>query len=599
MYFLADTIKNELTGALKKVYDLSIHPDDIALQPTRKEFEGHYTYVTFPLTKRLKKSPEEIGEKLGSYLVQNCLRISGFQVVKGFLNLSLSASEWNSALEEMNSLEDSLIPNHGKGKLILIEFSSPNTNKPLHLGHLRNNFLGQACSNIFKALGFRVQNVQIVNDRGIHVCKSMEAWKEFGNNEEPDSTGEKGDHFVGKFYVRFDQEYRNQVKQLMEGGMKEEEAEKNAPIMKRAQELLIAWENQVPEVRALWEKMNSWVYDGFDKTYERMGVQFDHLYYESQTYLKGRDIVDKGLEKKLFYKKDDGSIWVDLTEDGLDEKLLVRADGTSVYMTQDLGTAVQRYEDYPELDRTVYTVGNEQDYHFKVLFMILDKLGYDWAHRCYHLSYGMVDLPSGKMKSREGTVVDADDLMEEMHQKAEEQTRELGKVEDLNDEESEHLFEMIGMGALKYFLLKSDPKKRMLFDPVESIQFQGHTGPFIQYTYARINSLLRKAVDKGLEVGKFNFSSYDAHTELEKEVLFLISTYPEKLIEAADSYNPSVISHFCFDLSKEFNRLYAELPIVGEKDESARSFRIALSQLTAKTIFHGMELLGIEVPKRM
>lgn len=599
MFVLAEQIKIEIAKGLKKVFDHSISPDEVVMQPTRKEFEGQLTFVTFPLTKKLGMGPEQIGEKLGAFLVQDCTRVEAYQVVKGFLNLSLSSSEWNTALTELNSLEQSLIPNEGKEKLILIEFSSPNTNKPLHLGHLRNIFLGQSVSNIYKTLGYRVKNVQIVNDRGIHVCKSMVAWQEFANGEDPETAGLKGDHFVGKYYVKFDQEYKNQIRQLVLKGIDEDEAAKEAPIMKKAQSLLVSWEQRDPETRALWEKMNSWVYDGFSSTYERMGAYFDHLYYESETYLKGKDIVEVGLEKGLFYKKDDGSIWVDLSADGLDEKLLVRADGTSVYMTQDIGTAVQRYEDYPELNRTVYTVGNEQDYHFKVLFMILDKLGYDWAHRCFHLSYGMVDLPTGKMKSREGTVVDADDLMEEMYGKAEDQTRELGKVDDLNEEEASTLFEMIGMGALKFYLLRTDPKKRMLFDPEESIQFQGHTGPFIQYTYARINSLLRKALDKGYEVGKFEFSSYQGHSDLEKEVLFQIATYPDKLIEAANTYNPSVVCHFCFDLAKEFNRLYAELPIVGEKDDAARSFRLALSQLTAKTIYHGMELLGIEVPKRM
>ncbi len=598
MYILSDPIKDELAAGLKEVFGINAGLDRILLQPTRKEFKGQFTLVTFPFTKEAKLKPAEIGEKLGKHLVSKSKRIIGYEVVKGFLNLELSPVQWNSGLEELNSLGEGIYPNLGSEKLILIEFSSPNTNKPLHLGHLRNNFLGQSVSNIFKAVGYRVQNVQIVNDRGIHVCKSMQAWKDFADGEEPKSANEKGDHFVGKYYVKFDQEYKKQVQEQIAKGIPEEEAEKNAPIMRAAKKLLLDWEEGDASTRALWEKMNSWVYDGFDKTYDRMGVEFDKLYYESDTYLKGKGIVEDGLDKKLFSKRDDGSIWADLTQDGLDEKLLVRADGTSVYMTQDIGTAVQRYEDFPELDRAVYTVGNEQDYHFKVLFLLLSKLGYDWADRCYHLSYGMVDLPTGKMKSREGTVVDADDLMEEMHQKAEVQTRELGKVEGLDKNQASELFETIGMGALKYFLLRTDPKKRMLFDPEESIQFQGNTGPFIQYTYARINSLLAKAKEKGFTNEK-GFSDYQEHKELEKEVLFLLGSFSEKLTEAANTYNPSVIAHYCFDLAKEFNRFYAELSILSTENESERNFRIMLSEVTAKTIQRGMRLLGITVPERM
>jgi arginyl-tRNA synthetase len=599
MLVLADPLKNEISKGLKELFEISINPEEIQLQPTRKEFEGQFTMVTFPFTKKARKNPVEIGKLLGNHLLQHSKRVSSFQVVKGFLNLSISNAQWNIALEEMNSLGDDMIPLIGEEKLILIEFSSPNTNKPLHLGHLRNIFLGQSVSNIYKCLGYRVQNVQIINDRGIHICKSMVAWREYGKGEDPSSTDTKGDHLVGKYYVRFNQEYIKEVEKLQSRGMEKEEAEKKSPIMIKAQELLLAWEKEDPETLELWKKMNSWVYEGFDKTYERMGAHFDHLYFESDTYLKGKEIVEKGVEKRKFFQKDDGSIWVDLKKDGLDEKLLVRSDGTSVYMTQDIGTAIQRYEDYPELNRTIYTVGNEQDYHFKVLFLILARLGYDWAELCFHLSYGMVDLPTGKMKSREGTVVDADDLMEEMHTKAEAQTRELGKIEDLDSEEAQRLFEMVGMAALKYFLLRTDPKKRILFDPEESIQFQGHTGPFIQYTYARIISLLNKAKSKGYEIGKADLGNYSGHSDLEKELLFLLASYPEKIIEAANTYNPSVIAHFCFDLSKEFNRFYAESPIVGAKKEEERSFRLALSKLCSNTIFHGMELLGIEVPKRM
>jgi len=599
MFVLADPIKNEISKGLKSLFDIEISLENIQLQPTRKEFEGQFTLVTFPFAGKAGKKPEEIGEKLGEYLKNNSKRIASFQVVKGFLNLGLSISQWNIALEEMVSLGDGLIPNSGSGKLILIEFSSPNTNKPLHLGHLRNIFLGQSVSNIYKCLGYRVQNVQIINDRGIHICKSMLAWIKFGNGEDPTSANIKGDHLVGKYYVKFNQEYQKQIQELHSQGMEMEEAEKEASILKEAKELLIKWEKKDPETLQIWEKMNSWVYEGFEKTYEKMGAHFDHLYYESETYLKGKGIVEKGIEKGNFIKKDDGSIWVDLEKEGLDQKILVRSDGTSVYMTQDIGTAVARFEDYPELNRTIYTVGNEQDYHFKVLFIILSKLGYDWADLCFHLSYGMVDLPTGKMKSREGTVVDADDLMEEMNRKAEAQTRELGKIKDLDSDEAKKLFEMVGMAALKYFLLRTDPKKRMLFDPIESIQFQGHTGPFIQYTYARIISLLQKAKSKRYEPGKADYGNYSGHTDLEKEMIFLIATYPEKLIEAANSYNPSVVAHFCFDLSKEFNRFYAESPIIGASTEEERSFRMALSQLCSQTIFHGMNLLGINVPNRM
>ncbi len=596
-------IKKGIVSAFSALYDHQIGEEEIALQPTRKDFEGTYTFVTFPFGRISKKSPEETGATIGQYLIENTTVVSGFNTVKGFLNLVLSE---NSQVELFQSLYDGNdIANspafkvEPQGKTVVVEYSSPNTNKPLHLGHLRNNFLGFSVAKILEACGNKVVRVQIINDRGIHICKSMLAWQKFGNGQTPESSGIKGDHLVGKYYVAFDKAYKAEIAQLIENGMGPEEAEKNAPILLEAQEMLKKWEAKEPEVYALWEKMNGWVYDGFNATYDRMGVTFDKLYYESDTYLIGRDKVMEGLEKGVFFKKEDGSVWVDLSDEGLDEKLLLRKDGTSVYMTQDIGTALMRYEDYPSLSQLIYTVGNEQEYHFKVLFLILKKLGYDWAEACYHLSYGMVDLPTGKMKSREGTVVDADDLMQEMADTAKSRTEELGKIEGFSEEQAEELYEMLGLGALKYFLLKVDPRKRMLFNPEESIEFQGNTGPFIQYTHARIRSIIRKAEQLGVSYGDIDYSSISELHETEKELIYAIGQYGEKLKLAASEYSPAVMAQYSYEIAKGYNRFYAEVSIFNENDLEKRKFRIALSDLIAQTIVKSMGLLGIEEPERM
>jgi arginyl-tRNA synthetase len=565
-------------------------PSPLQIQPTNKEFEGSHTLVCFPLTKLSKKSPEETGKIVGEYLKENSKIVSGYNVVKGFLNLVIADAVWISAFKDIyNDPSFGVLPPNGKE--IMVEYSSPNTNKPLHLGHLRNNFLGWSVSEIFAANGYNVHKVQIINDRGIHICKSMAAWKLYGNGETPQSTGTKGDHLVGKYYVKFDQVY----KQEMASMPPDSDPEKNAPIMKIAVGMLLLWEAKDPGIIDLWKTMNGWVYEGFAKTYQRMGVDFEKLYYESDTYLLGRDEVLKGLESGVFFKKDDGSIWVDLTNDGLDQKVLLRSDGTSVYMTQDIGTAMLRFRDFPKIERQVYTVGNEQEYHFKVLFLILGKLGYSWAKECYHLSYGMVDLPTGKMKSREGTVVDADDLMQEMVDEAEKQTSELGKVEEIDEAQAKDLFEMIGIGALKYFLLKVDPKKRMMFDPAESIQLQGHTGPFIQYTHARIRALLRKGEGMNLD---FSEISNDSLEPAEREVLFTITQYPIKLAEAAREYAPSVVANYAYDLAKSFNQFYQTIKIY-EGNPSKVKFRIAFAKVVADVLKKSMWLLGIRVPDKM
>lgn len=524
--------------------------------------------------------------------------VSRFNVVKGFLNLVLSDQVWVNLLQSIYAH-----PEYGQlsanGKEIMIEYSSPNTNKPLHLGHLRNNFLGWSVSEIYKANGYTVHKVQIINDRGIHICKSMAAWKLYGDGETPRNTGAKGDHLVGKYYVEFDKAYKAQVNALMEKGASKEDAEKQAPIMKLASEMLRKWEQKDPETVELWKMMNSWVYEGFEVTYRKMGVDFDKLYYESDTYLLGKEEVMRGVEKGVFFQKDDGSVWVDLTSDGLDQKLLLRSDGTSVYMTQDIGTAILRFRDFPNITGQVYTVGNEQDYHFKTLFLLLQKLGYEWAKHCYHLSYGMVDLPTGKMKSREGTVVDADDLMDEMNAEAEKQTRELGKLENMNADEAHNLFHMIGLGALKFFLLKVDPKKRMLFDPNESIQLQGFTGPFIQYTHARIKAILRKAEVSGITVNADDLNAVTSLEPAEREALQVLSVFENKLKEAAKDYSPSIIANYVYELAKEYNQFYQNIPIFNETDPAKLKFRIALSRAIADTIQRSMGLLGIEVPERM
>ncbi len=601
---MESTIKEGIASALKALYDHDMSVDQINLQPTRKDFEGTYTFVTFPLARVSRKSPEATGEEIGQYLAENSEVVSGYNVVKGFLNLVISESSQLDQFAQFFNGDDvsqsALFHVESTGKTVVVEYSSPNTNKPLHLGHLRNNFLGNSVSRILEAAGNDVHKVQIINDRGIHICKSMLAWEKFGEGETPESSGLKGDHLVGKYYVTFDKAYKEQIKGLIETkNLSQEDAEKHAPILIEAQEMLKKWEAKDPEVYALWERMNGWVYDGFNATYERMGVDFDKLYYESDTYLVGRDRVMEGLEKGVFFKKEDGSVWVDLTDEGLDEKLLLRKDGTSVYMTQDIGTALMRFDDYPNLSQLIYTVGNEQEYHFKVLFLILKKLGYSWAEACYHLSYGMVDLPSGKMKSREGTVVDADDLIQQMADTAEARTKELGKIDGFTDEQAHELYEMLALGAVKYYLLKVDPRKRMLFNPEESIEFQGNTGPFVQYTHARISAILRKATQLGVETTSINFDSIESVHETEKELIQLLSQYQEKLQQAAEQYAPSAIAQFVYDVAKQYNRFYTELSIFNESDDSLQQLRVALSKLTAETIKRCMGLLGIDVPERM
>jgi arginyl-tRNA synthetase len=589
-------LRSEIQKAISALFSQSV--DQFQLQPTNTEFEGSHTLVCFPLTKISKKGPEETARVVGEYLVAHAGVVSKYNVVKGFLNLVISDKAWIATFSAIyaNSKFGQLPSN---GKEIMIEYSSPNTNKPLHLGHLRNNFLGYSVAEIFKANGYKVHKVQIINDRGIHICKSMAAWHLFGKGETPETSGMKGDHLVGKYYVVFDKTYKAQMKELMEKGVSEQEAEKQAPVMQLAVDMLRRWEQRDPEILDLWKMMNRWVYDGFNATYARMGVDFEKLYYESNTYLLGKEEVIKGLEKGVFFKKEDGSVWVDLTADGLDQKVLLRSDGTSVYMTQDIGTAILRFMDFPNIEGQVYTVGNEQEYHFKVLFLILAKLGYSWAKQCYHLSYGMVDLPTGKMKSREGTVVDADDLMDEMVQEAEKQTRELGKIEGLSDEEAHKLFEMIGLGALKFFLLKVDPKKRMLFDPNESIQLQGFTGPFIQYTHARIKSIVRKAESMNISVSADDLKNIDSLEAFERDALHTLSMFEGKLKEAAREYSPAVIANFAFDLAKQYNQFYQNIPIFNEANPDKLKFRIAFSIAIANAIKKAMSLLGIQVPEKM
>ncbi len=699
------TLRTEIQKTLTALFNQSV--EQLQVQPTNVEFEGSHTLVCFPLTKLSKKSPEETGKVIGEYLQTNSGLVSTFNVVKGFLNLSIYDAVWAQVFESIYSNTSfGQLPDNGKE--MMVEYSSPNTNKPLHLGHLRNNFLGYSVAEIYKALGYKIHKVQIINDRGIHICKSMAAWQLFGNGETPESSGLKGDKLVGKYYVAFEREFRKQLspileriyshdfsffnfaeKSVLENLLKiisdieskiefeikridfsklsqfgfraevllesaldknilwrdvqkcfDEDEYKNldsktreqkkselakilkpilvnedkllekkdevkdvaqykTSIMPFAQELLRKWEAKDESTMQLWKTMNSWVYTGFDSTYQRMGVDFEKLYYESQTYLLGKDEVLRGVEQGVFYKKEDGSVWVDLTSDGLDQKVLLRSDGTSVYMTQDIGTAILRFRDFPKIEGQVYTVGNEQEYHFKVLFLILKRLGYAWAEKCYHLSYGMVDLPTGKMKSREGTVVDADDLMQEMVDEAEKQTRELGKIDEMGEQEIKNLSEMVGLGALKFFLLKVDPKKRMMFDPSESIQLQGHTGPFIQYTHARVKSILRKADSLGIKVVASDLKNINSLEPSEREVIFTINNFHNKLHEASREYSPSVIANYAYELAKEYNQFYQAIPIFNESDPTKLKFRIAFSKVVADVIKRSMHLLGIHVPERM
>ncbi|MDA0197090.1 MAG: arginine--tRNA ligase [Bacteroidetes bacterium] len=588
-------LQEEVSQAFNQLFDFKLKPEEVAIQPTRKEFEGSHTFVTFQYLKITKKSPEQSGQAIGEYLRQHSDIVQDFNVVKGFLNLVIADNVWLSSLNDLRKNE-----NYGQlpanGQKVMVEYSSPNTNKPLHLGHLRNNFIGYSVSEILKANGYEVMKVQIVNDRGIHICKSMVAYEKFGDGETPESSNTKGDHLIGKYYVKFDQEYKKEIQALVAAGKDSETAEKTAPILLEAQDTLQKWERRDQKTVDLWKKMNGWVYKGFDDTYHKMGVDFDKYYYESDTYLLGKDIVDQGLSSKVLYRNDDGSVWIDLEEDGLDKKLLLRSDGTSVYMTQDLGTADMRHQDYP-FDKCIYVVGNEQDYHFKVLFLILKKLGKDFADGLHHLSYGMVDLPSGKMKSREGTVVDADELIADMLETATAKTKELGKIEGFTTKQATALYEVLGLGALKYFLLKVDPKKRMLFNPSESIEFQGNTGPFIQYTHARIAAILRRAKELNV-VEDFNAESISLQSP-ERELIRLLSEYPLKVREAGENYSPSVIAQYVYDLAKEYNRFYAELSIFGEEDQNIVSFRVALSGAVTQVIKKGMTLLGIIVPERM
>ena len=579
--------------AIKKIYGEEILESAVTLQETRKEFEGQVTIVTFPFTRFSKKSPEQTGEAIGEYLVANSDDVEAYNVIKGFLNISLTDSFWLDQLDRQILRKDvGILPRNGRK--VMVEYSSPNTNKPLHLGHVRNNLLGYAVAELLNAAGYDVIKANLVNDRGIHICKSMLAWQKFGEGETPNASGLKGDKLVGNYYVRFDQEYKKEIALLMEEGKTEEEAKREAPLMKEAQAMLREWEAGNKEVIELWKMMNGWVYDGFEKTYKKMGVHFDKVYYESDTYLLGKDIIEEGLLKGVFFKKADNSVWIDLTAEGLDEKLVLRGDGTSVYITQDLGTAQLKYNDY-QMDNSIYVVGNEQDYHFKVLFLILKKLGKPWAEGLYHLSYGMVDLPSGKMKSREGTVVDADDLMAEMIDTAKNRTEELGKVEDFSNPEKEALYEMIGLGALKYFLLKVEPKKRLLFDPNESIDFQGHTGPFIQYTHARIKSVLTKGGYKA-EIVKAKPAILE---NTERDLIKEIVKFDDIVANAAESYSPALIANYIYELSKLYNKFYHEVSIIKVEDVQLKNFRLNLSAATAQVISKGMKLLGIAVPERM
>ena len=597
---IQEKIVSAALSGVKELYGAELPEKMIQLQETRAEFEGELTLVVFPLLKTSKKSPEATAQDMGEYLTRQCPElISKFNVVKGFLNLSIATEQWINLLEEIeHAPKFGFLPVTEESPLVMIEYSSPNTNKPLHLGHVRNNLLGWALAQVMEANGNKVVKTNIVNDRGIHICKSMLAWLKYGNGETPETSGKKGDHLIGDYYVAFDKHYREEVKQLMAQGMSEEQAKQEAPLIKEAHEMLVRWEQNDPEVRGLWKTMNDWVYAGFDETYKALGVGFDKIYYESDTYLEGRDKVEEGLEKGFFYRREDGSVWADLTKEGLDEKLLLRSDGTSVYMTQDIGTAKLRFQDFP-IDKMIYVVGNEQNYHFQVLSILLDKLGFKWGKDLVHFSYGMVELPNGKMKSREGTVVDADDLVATMIDDARKMSEDkIKKLEGITEEETQEIARIVGMGALKYFILKVDARKNMLFDPEESIDFNGNTGPFIQYTYARIRSILRKAAEQGISIPE----ALPTSTELSKKEISLIqhlNGFTSALRQAGQDYNPASIANYCYELVKEYNQFYHDFSVLREEDTNKQIVRLALSSAVAKVVKNGMSLLGIEVPERM
>ena len=599
------SIENRIIKAVKdgiqSLYGVDVDEKQIQVQQTRSEFEGQLTVVVFPFLRASKKGPEQTGQELGQYLKENLSEVvANFNVVKGFLNLVISSQSWLELLQAINADEQfGFVSATEDSPLVMIEYSSPNTNKPLHLGHVRNNLLGSSLARIVAANGNKVVKTNIVNDRGIHICKSMLAWLKYGNGETPETSGKKGDHLIGDYYVAFDQHYRQEVKELVAQGMDEEQAKQEAPLIKEAHEMLVKWEQNDPEVRALWKKMNEWVYAGFDETYKMMGVSFDKIYYESDTYLEGKEKVMEGLEKGIFYRREDGSVWADLTKDGLDEKLLLRSDGTSVYMTQDIGTAKLRFQDFP-IDKMIYVVGNEQNYHFQVLSILLDKLGFKWGKDLVHFSYGMVELPSGKMNSREGTVVDADDLIAKMIEDAYQVSKEMGKNEDIPEEEAREIARKVGLGALKYFILKVDARKNMLFNPAESIDFNGNTGPFIQYTYARISSILRKAKEAGIDLSVLNTLS-NRITLSEKEITLIqkLNSFEAAVRQAGQDYSPSGIANYCYELTKEYNQFYHDFSILREEDEQKKQFRLMLSKCVAKVLNEGMGLLGIEMPERM
>ncbi len=595
---IENIIAQSVVKGIKALYGQDVPAAQVQLQKTKKEFEGHLTLVVFPFLRTSKKSPEQTAQEIGEYLSQNEPAVAAFNVIKGFLNLTISSACWIDLLNEINAEENYGIKTADESSpLVMIEYSSPNTNKPLHLGHVRNNLLGNALANIVAANGNKVVKTNIVNDRGIHICKSMLAWQKYGNGETPESSGKKGDHLVGDYYVAFDKHYKAEVAELEKQGMTKEEAEAKSSLMNEAREMLVKWEEGDPEVRALWAMMNNWVYDGFDETYKRLGVSFDKIYYESNTYLEGKEKVMEGLEKGFFYKKEDGSVWADLTAEGLDHKLLLRADGTSVYMTQDIGTAKLRFADYP-INKMIYVVGNEQNYHFQVLSILLDKLGFEWGKSLVHFSYGMVELPEGKMKSREGTVVDADDLMDEMINTAKETSGELGKLDGCTEEEANNIARIVGLGALKYFILKVDARKNMTFNPKESIDFNGNTGPFIQYTYARIQSILRKAAEAGISVPSTLPKDVEL-SEKEEGLIQMLADFAGVVKQAGEDYSPSVIANYTYDLVKEYNQFYHDFSILREENEHLKLFRLALSANVGRIVKSAMGLLGIEVPERM